>query len=213
MHKKKILFSLRKELLDYLHNPISLLLLVLTSFFLLFADKLSFFQEASKEMKPEKFYIILDFVFCVFLISQYIYDSFKRDCFTGSIIFYLNTKSPCKIYLFGKTFVSLIITFIILFLKFPFLVSLFSSFDYLWIFLFFIFVITNSIFFSMLFYTPNTNSLAYLFLFIVPVILILIFLSFRLPIIKSIILLCFILSLTKNIRKLWFSKRFRLYLK
>ena len=86
-------------------------------------------------------------------------------------------------------------------------------FDYLWIFLFFIFVITNSIFFSMLFYTPNTNSLAYLFLFIVPVILILIFLSFRLPIIKSIILLCFILSLTKNIRKLWFSKRFRLYLK
>lgn len=213
MHKKDLLIkSIKKEFLEFINNKISILLLFLCASFIVFQNRIPKINSMITE-NASKVYIILSFIFCIFYITQFLYDGFKRDFSSGGIFFVLNCKIPIGIYLFGKKIVSCLLISILILLRIKDFIDIFSWKDYLWIFLFFVFVVNNTFLFSILFYSQNTNFIAYMLIFVFPVLLLCIFLSFKLQILKSLILFLINVFVKRKLIVSWYSRRFRIPLK
>lgn len=213
MHKKDLFIqSIKKEFLDLINNRISILLFFICASFIVFQNRIPKINSMITG-NPSKVYIILSFVFCIFYITQFLYDGFKRDFSSGGIFFILNCKIPVGIYLFGKKIVSCLLISILILLRVKDFIDIFSWKDYLWIFLFFVFVVNNTFLFSILFYSPNTNFIAYMLIFVFPVLLLCIFLSFKLQLLKSLILLLINVFIKRKLIRAWYSRKFRIPLK
>ena len=213
MHKNNLYFiSIKKEFLDFLYNKVSILLFIMASCFLIFMNQIPILNNKI-EVNPSKLYILLDFIICIFFITQYLYDGFKKDCSTGGVIFLLNCNVPCNIYLLGKKIVSFLFIILFISLRIKDFLSFFSLIDYFWIFLFFVFIVNNTFLFSILFYSPNMNLIAYVLIYVIPVFLLVLFMSFKLNILKILILVFVNLFIKKKTITAWYSRRFRIPLK
>lgn len=213
MLSPKIIKScLQKEIYELINSKTSLFLMI---FALIAAEIIPFF-DLSKFPEVENLsllYVICDLMLCTFIISQFLYDGLKKDFSSGGAIFLLNCGKSKHTLIIGKKIIALFLAVLIILIRIKDFLIIFSSLDFLWIALFFIFLIDNTFLFSMLFYTPNTNLLAYTFSFVVPLLLLMFFLCFRLPVFKAIIFILLIIFINKKITNVFYSKHFRTNLK
>ena len=208
--------SLKKELRDFLTNKVSICIFLLAGLFVVFLpffmDKIPFGVEEIKEIDRQKTYVLLDFVVCIFVMSQFLYDNMKNDFTGGTCFFLLNLSADGFSYFFGKGLLAFLMGTVCVFLRIEDFLLIFSWLDFIWIFLFFIFVINLICFFSMLFFTPNTNFIAFLLIFLLPLFLLVIFLNVKWLFLKVIFLLVMIWTAEKWKKNVFYSKRFRIKL-